>query len=125
MKTKPDALAAYYRDKYPLTFAVGDDSHRLKKRYQEAWDIAKEAALILKRDFGAEKVVLFGSLTDFSRFTQWSDVDLAVWGLPDNRFFAAVATISSLASAFSIDLIDVKDCKEFIRIAVETEGIEI
>lgn len=43
-----------------------------------------EAADMLRRDFGATRVVLFGSLLQ-PWFHEASDVDLAVEGVPDER----------------------------------------
>ena len=118
-------LADYYKQKYPLTFTKTPIDNELTTRYEEAWNIAKEAAAIFKQDFRASKVAVFGSLTDLSAFTLWSDVDLAVWGLPENRFYAAVGAITGLTSDFKVDLVDATDCRESLKTSIESEGIEI
>lgn len=127
MGTKPEELATYYAKKYPFTFADNfslTDAY-LHQRYQEAWKIAKRAAAILKERYGAKKVVAFGSLVDRSRFTRWSDVDLAAWGIPDDRFYAAVGAVTGLSAEFKVDLVDPAECRDSLRKAIESEGIEI
>jgi len=127
LSTKPEELAVYYARKYPLTFAEGlsraDAS--LTKRYQEAWKVANRAATLLKESFGARKVVVFGSLARRSWFTRWSDVDLAAWGIPDDRFYAAVGAVTGLSKEFKVDLVDAAACRDSLRKAIEDEGVEI
>ena len=127
MSIKPEDLITYYANKYPLTFA--EDSSKaditLTKRYQEAWELAKRAAALLKENFGAKKVFVFGSLVKSSWFTRWSDVDLATWGIPPDRFYAAVGAVTSLTTDFKVDLVDTKACRDSLRKAIESEGIEI
>lgn len=55
-----------------------------------AKDTAESLAKVLKERFNASKVVLFGSATR-SDCSQWSDIDLAVWGIPNSDYFKAVA----------------------------------
>ncbi|QGP92305.1 hypothetical protein MGLY_16780 [Neomoorella glycerini] len=127
MGTQPDDLAAYYARKYPLTYT--DDSSQtdpfLTERYKEAWQVAARAATILKERYGARKVVAFGSLVDRSCFTRWSDVDLAAWGIPDDRFYAAVGAVTGLSEKFKVDLVDPEACRESLRRAIESEGVEL
>ncbi|MGE5601561.1 MAG: nucleotidyltransferase family protein [Nitrososphaerales archaeon] len=56
-------------------------------RRRRAFEVAKRAADLLRRDFGATKVLAFGSVARPERFTRWSDIDLAAWGSPPWRFF--------------------------------------
>jgi predicted nucleotidyltransferase len=124
--TKSRDLVAYYVKKYPLTFTdTFSPSADMSDRYQKAWKIAKEAAAILKEKFGAKKVVDFGSLTRRTWFNRWSDVDLAVWGIPDHHFYAAVGSVTGLSTEFKVDLVDAESCAGSLRRAVECEGVEI
>lgn len=125
MGEKPD-LAAYYAQRYPLTFVdTGQADEHLSSRYDEAWRVAKEAAALLKKAYGAKKVVVFGSLAHRSSFTRWSDIDLAAWGIPDDRFYAAVGAVTGLSPEFKVDLVDPTVCRESLRRAAESEGIEV
>lgn len=124
MVTRAKSLAKYYIEKYPLTFKE-DISQKDPKCYEVAWAIAKKATLVLKDNYGAEKVMVFGSLTNKSSFTRWSDIDLAVSGIPDEKFYAAVGAVTSLTTKFKIDLVDISACRASLRNAIETEGIEV
>lgn len=67
-----------------------------QQRWEQAQRLAREAAQRLREEFGARCVVLFGSAVKQSSFTRWSDVDLAAWGISPERFYAAVAAVTSL-----------------------------
>jgi len=95
----------------------------LKIRFKRAWDVAEKAAKILSRKYGAARVAVFGSLTDFERYTRWSDIDLAVWGVPDSLFYKAVAEVISLDPDFKIDVVDPEDCGASLRKVIEEEGV--
>jgi len=116
-----------YKEKYPLLFSEVDieKDEQLIERYEEAWQAVRKAATLLKRRYGAKKVLVFGSLIDRSRFNYWSDVDLAVVGIADGEFYAAVGAVTSLITKFEVDLVDLKDCKLSLRKVIESEGVEI
>ena len=95
------------------------------RRRRQAWRVARQAAQLLRERYNASKVVLFGSLAHEAWFTSWSDIDLAAWGIPPERFYSAVATITGLSSTFKIDLVDADACRPSLRTTVELEGIEL
>ena len=95
------------------------------KRKDEAMEIAGRASDLLKKEFGATRVVIFGSLIHDEFFNPWSDIDLAAWGISPDDFYAAVAAVTELSASFRIDLVDVNDCKLSVRQAIEREGLEI
>lgn len=97
----------------------------LLQRYQEAWSVAKAAAKLLYNKYHAKKIATFGSLKDPFYFNKWSDIDLAVWGIPPEMYFKAVAEVISLSSKFKIDIIDPEDCNDSLRKMIEKEGIKI
>ncbi|PKO20979.1 MAG: nucleotidyltransferase domain-containing protein [Chloroflexi bacterium HGW-Chloroflexi-1] len=103
----------------------GPSDPGMRLRRQRAWRVARQAAKVLREQFGAQRVVIFGSLAQRGWFTQWSDIDLAAWGVPDERFYQAVATITALSPAFKVDLIDPETCRPRLRQAIEREGIEL
>ena len=121
-KLTPEEIEKYrgfFREKQEI------ERSALKDRYKEAWNIAKKAAEILYHKYGADKVAVFGSLTDPLRFTKWSDIDLAVWGLPDTSYYKAVAELISLSDDFKIDVVDPDECSESLKTAIEKEGQKI
>ena len=101
------------------------DKAELGRRKKEAWDLARKASDLLRKEYGATKVILFGSLAQEEGFSPWSDIDLAVWGIEPELFYGAVALVTGLSSKFKIDLVDIEDCKQSLKKAIDVEGIEI
>ena len=97
----------------------------VEKRWVQARRVAAQAAKLLRQEFGAKQVLLFGSVADRAWFTAWSDIDLAVWGLSPDRFFAAVAAVTGLSPDFKIDLVDPESCSSSLRSMIEREGVEL
>lgn len=125
MASTSTAKVRPYAEKYPLTFLKAPVNQQLLERYQRAWQVARAAADLLKKEYQAERVVVFGSLTHQDRFTPWSDIDLAAWGIPDERYYAAVAAVTGLSTEFKVDLLDFTSCYSPIQKAVESEGIDL
>ena len=93
----------------------------LAQRLGLAKRVAAEAADLLKHEFRATQVVLFGSLMHPERFHPSSDIDLAVAGLPPLDYFVAVAKLQDL-SVFKVDLVRLERCPPGLKVAIETEG---
>ena len=92
-------------------------------RFHRAWEVARQAAALLYETFEAQKVTVFGSLLHLDRFAYWSDIDLAAWGIPPEKFFKAAARIIDFSQEFEIDLIDAESCSERLRHKIEKEGV--
>lgn len=109
------------------TIKAHDTGHiqRMERRRQQAWRVAQQAATLLREEHGAHKVVVFGSLVHKGWFTPWSDIDLAAWGIPPDRFYGAVAAVTGLSPIFQVDLVDSDTCRSSLRAMVEREGIEL
>jgi uncharacterized protein len=95
------------------------------ERLDKAWLVAREAALLLRQQFGATRVVAFGSLAHRLWFTPWSDIDLAAWGIPPERFFRAVASAMDLAREFELNLVDPENCQPSLRLTIERDGVDV
>ena len=95
----------------------------MQERQKQGLKIARQCAKILKERFGAEKVVLFGSLLDHQQMSWRSDIDLAVWGLPEKDYFKAWAAIDE-GHPFEIDLVEVQNARPYIVKAIY-QGIEL
>lgn len=93
-------------------------------RQESAKDAANALAKVLKERFHASKVMLFGSVTR-ADFSQWSDIDLAVWGIPTADYFKAVAYASGYSSVFKVDLVDAEDCSQSLFQHITQNGIEL
>lgn len=97
----------------------------LSRRRRRALRLARQAAVLLRQNFGASRVTLFGSLASRGSFTLWSDIDLAVWGVAPARFYAAVAAVTGLSTEFNLDLVDAETCPASLRRAITQEGIDL
>jgi len=94
----------------------------VSKRRRRALSAAHKAAELLKREFGAAEVILFGSLARRGSFTLFSDIDLAVRGIPSERFFAALETVLYLDAEFKIDLAELETCPPALLKNIEKDG---
>ena len=93
-------------------------------RQKPARETADVLAKELKERFHASKVMLFGSLTR-ADFSQWSDIDLAVWGVSSSDYYKAVAFASGFSSVFKVDLVDAEDCSQSLLQHITQNGIEL
>jgi len=91
-------------------------------RRELAWKVARHAAGLLREQFGASRVVIFGSLVRGQSFSRWSDIDLAAWGLRPNDYFVAVARLQDLSPDFEIDLVAMEHCRPELQEVILREG---
>lgn len=89
---------------------------KLEERRRSALNLAKQAATLLKEEFGATQVILFGSLLT-ETFHESSDIDLAVIDLPENQYFQAVGRLLGLGD-FDFDLVEVQNARPEIANAI-------
>lgn len=108
-----------------LERSLKKDHIEVEQRKSKAWEIALQAANLLKNNFGAQKVLVFGSLARKTGYHFLSDIDIAVSGIAPEKFYSAVAEITGLSSIFKIDLIDMDDCKPGLKKAIKREGSRI
>jgi predicted nucleotidyltransferase len=97
----------------------------LGERQAQAWQIAQKAAHLLQSEYGAEKVRLFGSMRDRRRVRLDSDIDLAVWGLPDQCYHQAINQLFDLDPAFKIDLVRFEDASPALQFAISTTATDL
>jgi len=84
---------------------------------------ARRAAGALRERFGEEiAVYLFGSALDSGQFHMNSDIDLAVLGLPPDRYFEAWALAESAADAGPVDFLLLEDAPDWLAAEVRTSG---
>ena len=96
-----------------------------KELLRRAWETAHRLATVLYQDFGATKVAVFGSLTEYGRFTKESDIDIAVWGLSNAQCRDAHSEITNLCREFKIDLINFEESTGHFRNRVQHQAISI
>ena len=100
----------------------GDESSVVTAEMARA--VASALADELKGKFGASRVMLFGSLAR-GDFHKWSDIDIAVCGVPLQNYYRAVAYVTGFSATFKIDLVDAEDCPESLRELIEREGVDL
>ena len=71
------------------------------------------------------RVLLFGSAVRQNWFTPWSDIDLAAWGIPAERFYTAVAAVTELNAEIQLDLVDAEHCSPVLRSIIERDGLKL
>ena len=92
---------------------------------QRAWHTAHRIATMLYDDFGAMQVAVFGSLAEQESFSKWSDIDIAVWGIPNNKYFRASSIASDISGLFKVDLVDFESSKGLFRERIQSQLILI
>ena len=98
---------------------------QMQQRLQAAHLVARRAAKLLKEQFAAKSVVLFGSVVTPGLFHSRSDIDLAVWGIQESEYYRVVGLLQSLDSRFPIDLILFEEASTSLQQTIRKEGMEI
>ena len=83
-----------------------------------------EAAILLKTQFGARRIVLFGSLAHNAWFVSDSDVDLAVEGLKGD-FWQAWRQVEEIIGDRQVDLIEIENASNSLQRAIRRYGVEL
>lgn len=97
----------------------------ISRRREKAWQIARQAARLLREQFRVSRVVAFGSLTHESGFTRWSDVDIAAWGIASEDTFRAIGAVMDLCAEIPVNLVDVNTARPSLLTVIERDGVEL
>jgi len=97
----------------------------IERRKEKAWATARLAATILREQFQATRVVVFGSLVHDGCFTRWSDVDIAAWGIASEDTFRAIGAVMDMESSIDVNLVDVNTCRPSILEMIDEEGVDL
>lgn len=89
----------------------------------QAWQEVRQIAQCLRQTFGAQRILVFGSLVR-GRFTPDSDIDLAVDHLPPARYFEAVARVNDFSARW-VDLKPLEALTPYFRDRVLATGVDI
>ncbi len=118
----PEAIALYRATAHTRRTQPNPE---LTHRREEAWRMAQQAAQLLREQFNASRIVLFGSLARPEGFTTWSDVDIAAWGIATEDTFRAIGAIMDLGTEIPINLVDVNTARPSLLTTIERDGIEL
>ena len=122
LELSPEKLVQYRRVATNRQNARAD---RIKPRARQAWNIARQAARLLRERFHATRVVVFGSLAHEKRFHEWSDIDLAAWGIPADQTFRAIGAVMDLDRTIEVNLVDVNVCPPSLLASIEQDGKDL
>jgi len=100
------------------------EQSELDNRRKQAWSAARQAARLLKTEFKANRVVVFGSLVQ-GGFTRWSDVDVAAWGIAPTDTFRAIGAILDMDTEIEVNLVDVNTCQSSLLEVIEQDGLDL
>jgi len=95
----------------------------LDKRRALAWQKAREVASFLRDTYGAQEVILYGSLAR-GDFRQGSDIDLYIKGFTGS-YWQMLARAGRLAAPFEVSIVCAEDALPSLQEEVAREGVEI
>lgn len=98
---------------------------RIEARRERAWQVAQRAAALLRSEFGVARVVAFGSVVQPTRFHLRSDVDLAIWGLAEPRYYEAVGRLQGLDAEFGVDVIRFEEAPASLQAVILRDGVDL
>jgi predicted nucleotidyltransferase len=101
------------------------EKEREKAQLERAWQLAHQVAELLKKEYGVQRIMVFGSLVQPDRFTLWSDVDLAAWGLTSANWLKAIAAVRNLSDEVELNLVDVTACSPELLAVIEQQGVSL
>ncbi len=104
---------------------VQQRAQALAARRARAWDVARRGAQMLKDQFGAARVAVFGSVLRPEVFYERSDVDLAVWGLDERLYLKAVSRLLDIDPEISVDLVEAEFARPTLLAVIEQEGVTL
>ena len=87
----------------------------------QAWQDVKRITQVLRQQFGATGVFVYGSLVK-DRFTADSDIDIAVTGLAKERFYEAVAVVNDVCDRW-VDLKPIESLEPYFWQRIQSQGI--
>lgn len=90
---------------------------------EEGWEIANHLAEILSKRKEVVAVYLFGSIARKDYHTQKPDLDVAVRLTSDSLIRSDVLRDLEAESPFDIDLVDLAECNQRLKNAIQRDGV--
>jgi predicted nucleotidyltransferase len=110
------------RDRSGCRMANGIMMREQNTRFQQAQQAAEACERLLKEQFGVRRVYLFGSLAGQGPWHSHSDIDLAVEGLPPEKYFRALSGLwDLLPEGVELDLITLEDASPELAARIKGE----
>ncbi len=122
LELKPESLDAY---RATAQLRWEEEQQELTRREERAWALARQAVALLRKQFGATRIVVFGSLVYQDMFTLWSDVDIAAWDIQPRDTLRAIGAVFDLDTDIQVNLVDVNTASTELLYGIGREGIEL
>jgi predicted nucleotidyltransferase len=94
------------------------EKFELEKAQVEAQDIAKQ----LIQDYGAKRVILFGSVAKGQRLRPDSDIDIAVEGMPSEAYYRLAGDLQT-ETGRPVDLVRLENVRSGLKRIIFLEGV--
>lgn len=101
-----------------------EEELQLKQKQEQAIAKAIRIAQLLKNKYGAQKAVLFGSLST-GCFWEYSDIDIAVYGTSERQYLDMAWEAYLIATPFQLDLVPAEKATALLIKRIEKEGKEL
>ena len=118
----PESIALY---RATASQRQAERKSEINLRKERAWEIVRQASRLLREEYQATRVVVFGSLIHEGCFNQWSDVDIAAWGIPANLTFRAMGAVLELDRKQEVNLVDINTCRDSLLEVIEHDGVDV
>ena len=103
--------------------AAADESLRIE-REARAWDVARLAARRLRDEYGAVRVLVYGSLAR-GQFQTYSDIDIAVWGVDPDAWLKMVGLGFEVGREIETNIALAESMRAEVRAAALRDGVDL
>ena len=114
--------------KYKIYWKEKEQKEKEKMEYRRKSMISaiKKCASILRKNYNVKKIYLFGSSSRESIIDEHSDIDIAVIGLDNKKYFEALNLLYEIVpKGVNVDLITLKSIDEEFKKDILKKGIVI
>ncbi len=94
-------------------------------RREQAWIIARQAAQVLSDEYGANKIILYGSLSRGAGFHMRSDIDLAAWGIDEKQYYRIVSRLLDFSPKIEVNLVMGEFVSPALSDSIRQEGLSL
>jgi len=95
---------------------------QIAARRERAWEVARQIADFLRREYKPTRIVAFGSIVHPEMFGLHSDIDIAVDGIPWPDYLRAWNAVEEHWPEFKVDLVDTGIVSKEMREWIDEEG---
>lgn len=96
------------------------------RRKADWWEVAREAARVMRREFQFERIGVIGDLIRAEALNYWSEVSLVVWqDIPGDRWLRLWEKLKEVGGEIPIEVIEADRARGWRRAAIEGELVEV